>query len=219
MLSSCMSLLINEFWCRWGERTASISVRHRFMIIITVPKSNFLWLQDKQWDSYGKYQSITFCKIQLIHPPYSAGVPQPHKRESDTFYDLRQGGKEGGGGTWNLLEKLCTRLQKAAWEETFMEIKPDGVIRLNHCELINVYGWLIERFEAVTSRGLWSSHRTSEYTSVHYSITPKPTAAPPGWTLSDVGFALRLKHRLNNHSTLGDSLLAWDLAFFMKADQ
>ncbi len=95
---------------------------------------------------------ITFCKIQLIHPPYSAGVPQPHKRGSDTFYDLRQGGKEGDGGMWNL-EKLCARLEKAAWEETFMEIKPDGVIRLNHCELINVYGWLIERFAAVTSSG------------------------------------------------------------------
>lgn len=113
---SSIRLLINEFCCRRRERTASISVRHSFMIIITVPKSNFLWLQDKQWDSYGKYQSITFCKIQLIHPSYSARVPQPHEGGSDTFYDPENGGMGGGGGggTWNLLEKLCTRLQKAA---------------------------------------------------------------------------------------------------------
>ncbi len=142
-------------------------------------------------------------------------MPQPHKRGSDTFYDLRQGGKEGDGGMWNL-EKPCTRLQKAAWEETFMEIKPDGVIRLNHCELINVYGWLIERFAAVTSSGPVILPQ-NEYTSIHYSITLKPTAAPPGWTLSNVGFALRLKHRPNNHSSPSDSLLAWDLGFFMKA--
>lgn len=120
-------------------------------------------------------------------------------------------GRAGKGGQRHMdpSGRLWLKLQKEAWEETYVEIKPSGVIRLNHCELINVYGWLIERSAAVTSRSLWSSHRMS-YLAGFYNIAPKPT----GWILSVVGFALWL-----NHPTLSNASLAWDLRCVMKADR
>lgn len=104
-------------------------------------------LHDKQWDSYGKKkkkkQSITFCKIQLIPPQYSTGVQQCQAGSRRGVWNSlwpAPGRVAEGGGMWKASGKICTSLQKEAWEGAFAEINPSGVIRLNHWELINVCG-------------------------------------------------------------------------------